>query len=55
MSEELAQDAAAAPHINGRGLGPGVQQELRGPVPQRHHLRGHWLQGQPVVPAQRSI
>ena len=24
VSEELAQDAAAAPHINGRSLGPGV-------------------------------
>ena len=50
VSEELAQDTAAAPHVNSRGLSPGVEQELRSPVPQRHNLRGHWLQWQSVVP-----
>ena len=36
--DELGQDAAAAPHVHRGGVGR-AQQDLRGPVPQRHNLR----------------
>ena len=73
VGEQLAKDAATAPHVNcwreivkdlqpnivpadvTCGLSPGVQQQLRGSVPQSHNFRGHRLQGQTVVPRQPEV
>ena len=55
MGEQLAQDAAGGPHVDGRGLCGGVKEELWGPVPQGHHLGSHGLQGQAVPAGQPKV
>ena len=55
VGQQLAEDAASAPHVEGRGLSPGVEQQLRGPVPEGHHLGCHGLQGQAIVPSQTKV
>ena len=55
VGQELPQDAAAAPHVQGRGLGPRVEEQLRGPIPEGHHLRRHGLEGQAVVASQSEV
>ena len=55
VGQQLPQDAASAPHVECRGLGPGVEEQLRGPVPEGHHLGRHGLQGQTVVASQAKV
>ena len=39
MVDHLHKDAANGPDVHWGGVGLGTQQDLRGAVPQRHHLQ----------------
>ena len=38
FGRQLSEDGAGAPHVNRRGVARRTQEDLRGAVPQRHHL-----------------
>eukprot|EP00438_Fugacium_kawagutii_P035640 Skav208356 [mRNA] locus=scaffold1964:254949:261067:+ [translate_table: standard] len=38
LQEQLTKVAAHGPHVHGHGVALRAQQELRGSVPQRHHV-----------------
>lgn len=38
LTEHFHKDHAARPHVHGRGVRLGAQQNLGGAIPQRHHL-----------------
>ena len=55
MGQQLPENTAGAPHVDGRGLGLGVEEELGRPVPQRHHAWRHRLKWQAVEPGQTKV
>ncbi|KAK1869311.1 hypothetical protein I4F81_011789 [Pyropia yezoensis] len=53
--EELGKNAAYGPHVNGRGIGSGAQEELWCPVPEGDHPWRQGRQGVPIVAGQPKV
>lgn len=55
VQQQLAEDAASGPYVDGRGVCGALQQQLRRPVPQRHHARCHRSHRLAEAPRQSKV
>ena len=55
LHEELGKDAADRPHVDGRAVLLGTEEQLGRPVPQRHHDRRVVTQRRTVLTRQTKV